>query len=259
MPRRDAFTLIELLVVIAIIAILAAILFPVFARARENARMAQCLSHVRQLGTALRMYAQDYDETFPRAGSWVAAITDPPVCEREYDPATRRIGCRQRMVDALAPYVKDIKIHRCPSDTGLSYGGFWLFVPPWTERPLWDPEVLGARGGPLSSYQYNAWSLTCSTGALATPDRPERGYFGPYTGLRDSQVAVPSQWLALGEIWFWHQKDPSTGIARKNYAFADGHAKRLNQDTMGELENRLVSEGHVRLVNTNWGSFQPCN
>ncbi len=66
-PRnhRSAFTLIELLVVIAIIAILAAILFPVFAQARAGARQATCLNNMKQIGTGLMMYAQDYDETLP--------------------------------------------------------------------------------------------------------------------------------------------------------------------------------------------------
>src|SRR5215469_14250823 len=62
--KRDAFTLIELLVVIAIIAILAAILFPVFAQAREKARAISCMSNLKQIGTASMMYVQDYDETF---------------------------------------------------------------------------------------------------------------------------------------------------------------------------------------------------
>ncbi|MGC4047413.1 MAG: prepilin-type N-terminal cleavage/methylation domain-containing protein, partial [Armatimonas sp.] len=65
MNTRRAFTLIELLVVIAIIAILAAILFPVFAQAREKARQTSCLSNTKQIGTGLMMYTQDYDETYP--------------------------------------------------------------------------------------------------------------------------------------------------------------------------------------------------
>lgn len=72
--KRKAFTLIELLVVIAIIAILAAILFPVFARARENARRSSCLSNLKQIGLGAMMYIQDYDERYPQA-YWYKSAT----------------------------------------------------------------------------------------------------------------------------------------------------------------------------------------
>jgi prepilin-type N-terminal cleavage/methylation domain-containing protein len=74
--RRYGFTLIELLVVIAIIAILAAILFPVFAQARESARKSSCLSNARQIGLAAMMYAQDWDEILPETG-WVGPCSSP--------------------------------------------------------------------------------------------------------------------------------------------------------------------------------------
>src|ERR687888_166883 len=75
MGQRRGFTLIELLVVIAIIAILAAILFPVFARARESARRSTCLSNLKQIGTATLMYLQDYDDTYP--SGLVLAVPGP--------------------------------------------------------------------------------------------------------------------------------------------------------------------------------------
>src|ERR1700710_2641489 len=86
--RQMAFTLIELLVVIAIIAILAAILFPVFAQAREKARQASCTSNLKQLSLGLLMYVQDYDETWPRNDDCINGGTAPPPGA----PATA-IGC----------------------------------------------------------------------------------------------------------------------------------------------------------------------
>ncbi|HVK05305.1 MAG TPA: DUF1559 domain-containing protein [Armatimonadaceae bacterium] len=112
-PRRSAgFTLIELLVVIAIIAILAAILFPVFAQAREKARQTSCLSNLKQLGLAFAQYTQDYDETLP---DWVFGYG---------------VNGTQATWDvALQPYVKSSQILACPSDvysqevTVGAYGG----------------------------------------------------------------------------------------------------------------------------------------
>ncbi len=99
--RRFAFTLIELLVVIAIIAILAAILFPVFAQAREKARQASCQSNMKQLGTAMLMYEQDYDDTVP--------------CYVNKTTVSATLAASQFWANALEPYVKLRQLWYCPS------------------------------------------------------------------------------------------------------------------------------------------------
>ena len=119
---RRGFTLIELLVVIAIIAILAAILFPVFAKAREKARQASCLSNVKQLGLAFLQYAQDYDERMPMGGwSGTESVSWPNGTVTYTHPWFLR----------LYPYTKNIQIFNCPSasyawagevTTGIKYG-----------------------------------------------------------------------------------------------------------------------------------------
>src|SRR5262245_55637997 len=104
MRRRIAFTLIELLVVIAIIAIIAAILFPVFAQAREKSRQAACLSNCRQVGLALELYKQDYDQTWPL---WWNG------------PGNKAGDVRfgRYWSGAILPYMKNHQIRKCPSDT----------------------------------------------------------------------------------------------------------------------------------------------
>jgi prepilin-type N-terminal cleavage/methylation domain-containing protein/prepilin-type processing-associated H-X9-DG protein len=118
-PARRAFTLIELLVVIAIIAILASILFPVFGRARENARRSSCQSNLKQIGLVVAQYTQDYDERF-------MPLSNAPM----------------RLPFRLAPYMKSAQLWKCPSSTSdnddwngnqddefVSYGfnGAWLY------------------------------------------------------------------------------------------------------------------------------------
>jgi len=99
--KRTGFTLIELLVVIAIIAILAAILFPVFARAREKARQSSCLSNLKQIGLGCMMYAQDYDDRLPGAYQKNSAADWP----------------LHGWASSIAPYVKNAQLYVCPSDS----------------------------------------------------------------------------------------------------------------------------------------------
>ncbi|HZT44449.1 MAG TPA: prepilin-type N-terminal cleavage/methylation domain-containing protein [Chthonomonadaceae bacterium] len=137
--RHSAFTLIELLVVIAIIAILAAILFPVFAQAREQARKIVCISNVKQINTAMQMYIQDYDETIPLVGGSPA-------------PGQGFGGLGfVTWLDTIQPYVKSIPLLICPdspfknSDT-FSHYDYWMSYgimgraaiqnfPNWVTRP----------------------------------------------------------------------------------------------------------------------------
>jgi prepilin-type N-terminal cleavage/methylation domain-containing protein/prepilin-type processing-associated H-X9-DG protein len=109
--RKSGFTLIELLVVIAIIAILAAILFPVFAQAREKARAASCLSNQKQAGLAMLMYAQDYDEEI--APCWNQSQSGP------FDGTNWfNYPLWHSWVSLIQPYVKNLQVFHCPSSAG---------------------------------------------------------------------------------------------------------------------------------------------
>jgi len=115
--KRAAFTLIELLVVIAIIAILAAILFPVFAQARESARKASCISNTKQLGLGVMMYVQDYDEMYP-CNSW----DTPPIGTADTDAHNAGFLSATQWVWRIMPYIKNKQIFVCPSDPNPKSG-----------------------------------------------------------------------------------------------------------------------------------------
>ena len=120
-PRKSAgFTLIELLVVIAIIAILAAILFPVFARAREQARKANCTSNIKNITLATLMYVQDYDETFPfvldASGNCIFDVTNAG--DNGKHPLVPGITGQEpqfQLVTVVASYVKNANVWYCPN------------------------------------------------------------------------------------------------------------------------------------------------
>lgn len=205
MPRRrlgSAFTLIELLTVIAIIAVLAGLLFPVFMTARAKAREISCVSNLRQVGLAIRMYAQDYDELYP----WAVDPTDKytPEIWAPYPEFQAQIPFMPMMHEALQPYVRSKDLFRCPSDTGYDVEDF-------TGMPLDARPTSYERFG--TSYNFRTEIAFYHTGEA---------------GMRDpSNINV--MFDAAGR---WHG-----GIIldqlRYNVLHGDGHTKNLNR---GQLD-----------------------
>ncbi|MGD9494747.1 MAG: prepilin-type N-terminal cleavage/methylation domain-containing protein, partial [Armatimonadota bacterium] len=168
---RRGFTLIELLVVIAIIAILAAILFPVFAKAREKARQATCQSHEKQIGTALMMYVQDYDEMMPGFKHYLVPGNAETRVEGWYD--------------VLEPYTRNEQIGECPS---YSYTATYA-------RSALPAGVGFGRSSFVGSYGVPAQDSACraSLGTLSTM----WNYYPP--GVALAQVTKPAETVMLFE------------------------------------------------------------
>jgi prepilin-type N-terminal cleavage/methylation domain-containing protein/prepilin-type processing-associated H-X9-DG protein len=216
--RRRAFTLIELLVVIAIIAILAAILFPVFAQARESARKAQCQSNLKQIGTAVVMYTQDYDEITPHgAPDYNSSAQKPEI------PGSPCRTCRWLLWGhIIQPYVKNVGIMTCPS-SNYRYPGNGSCGSCPTTNPAWYH--------PFGGYGGNWWGFNRS---LATFEKPAETVLvvddgGPAGVIEGYPVDPNHYYLAWWGNAFGNN---STTVnprhhATANVLFWDGHVKAM--------------------------------
>jgi len=210
-PRRG-FTLIELLVVIAIIAILAAILFPVFARAREKARQTSCLSNVKQIALAAHMYAQDYDEKWPRC-----SLYTPDWSQGWF------------WYSLVMPYINNWQILVCPSEPGYYCGYGW--------------------NGWLTGYHYHTIDLPlgkvdrpAETIFIADSERWTASETQGSPGKTIYKPAYSTYCSPTGGVKCRHNDGA-------NWGFFDGHAKWLRLDATGPYQDQGSMWGYDNLGN----------
>jgi prepilin-type N-terminal cleavage/methylation domain-containing protein/prepilin-type processing-associated H-X9-DG protein len=213
--KQSGFTLIELLVVIAIIAILAAILFPVFAQARESARQTSCLSNMKQIGLAMTMYAQDYDERFPPERILNAT---PNTCPECCDPKSKIFGWRM----ATLPYIKNYALWQCLSNPNRGL--------PTEEE---DKQLMVSYGsnGVLNSF----YGVDTATGLNTGIPMASLQYPAEFVMVLESTSACAnlgdwSAWKSVGSCGeqAFNLHRGKGGIM--NWAFFDGHAKAVKLD-----------------------------
>lgn len=209
--KKRAFTLIELLVVIAIIAILAALLFPVFLTARGKARQATCTSNLRQIGLSIAMYTQDYDGLYPYAIDPADKYTPEIwVSEPDFQNLLKDLPLMQQVLD---PYIKSKEIFHCPADTGFQYEDFGRYEIDPNGNPKNAMPSSFAKFG--TSYYYRT-EITLKNAGDATFQTPA-----------ELNVLFDGAGVWHGSVF------PET--KRYDTLFGDGHVKNLSYDRLEEL------------------------
>lgn len=244
---KKAFTLIELLVVIAIIAILAAILFPVFAQARERARGISCLSNTKQMGLAIMMYTQDYDETYfwqPWPGNqnpdWNFPIAQPSV----------------GFYDLMQPYVKNTGIFKCPSNNDTFYYGNYPNLK--KDGAQADYQVRYGLNELLFAYKGVAQSALESPAEIAMMG-DSSSIWATFIGylVQDPDGVNRRYWLRSDQkTWIYGTPRHFDGI---NAIFADGHSKFSGKPSIGDPNGTLYYGYYHGLKLSNRGDWSPDN
>ena len=235
---RVGFTLVELLVSMTIIAVLAAITFPMFAKAKEAARTSECLSNMREIGAALHMYLDEYDARFPAAVPWGSPSywAKPENGNQSTIQELLNAYVRNGMIaDESGMYTRP-GVFACPSDTGIPLNDFKTLCGVPVGKTVWT--YTGC------SYEYYAsdqedwldWGNRKPVPWTALSPEIEPG---KRTGAPLSAIMYSTKKAVMGDVWFWHMGDQVLDgrLGYRNTLFADGHAERVKG--IYHLEARL--------------------
>ncbi len=227
-PRRKGFTLIELLVVIAIIAILAAILFPVFARARENARRSSCQSNLKQIGLGFAQYTQDYDEKLPATDGWYRTSPTGPTATWDL---------------LIQPYVKSTQILTCPSDSASKTWNLSAFGFGNVKRSYAMARYLTVAQSSDNTRSSEGISLSAIKSPSITITAVDR--------VNETTQTDPFYYYEYADI---QHIDASASDVGKNFNdTATTTASGLHLGT----NNVLYADGHVKSMRMSKGNIQP--
>lgn len=231
--KRRAFTLIELLVVIAIIAILSAILFPVFARARDNARRTRCISNLKQIGIATLAYVQDYDAKFP--------------------PSFNNYPVVRKWMDLIYPYVKSEQLFDCPNApssanykfaTANQYGSYAINSMYITGPTYFSPASYTCWNSPTSC---SAGPRTTSEAQITSPATTVWVMDNGMGEIGVGDIAVPpanSYFLSTDN----DSQNPTLFNGRVKMLFGVPYANSYGAARHLETMNVLFTDGHVKSV-----------
>lgn len=240
--KRQAFTLIELLVVIAIIAILAAILFPAFARARDNARRSSCMNNMKQIGLGIMQYTQDYDERLPMHAN--NGTTGAAAIQNFADPTVGESANSLNVYYAIYPYTKSWAILICPSATPYTITTAPNYTP---YQPNRNSAATYLVNGAIFSSNHAGGGIHASRMPLSAISQPaSRIFLQDREVIYNFEVAYPNN-AGGGTFREWmYATFSKSHFDGGPLLFADGHVKWKKQDSICMSDFGLVPVGTMK-------------